>query len=484
MTPACKFLRQNLNLAEATGYPAAKWEPFQLAHLNYTGLFRIENKSRQIAWSWTTAAEAVAHALLYGRSSLFQSINLNEAKEKIRYAKDIIRALPETMRPRLTLDNQQEIEIDNKARIYSLPGNPQRGKARYNVYLDEFAHIKKSRLVYVAALPVVTKGGVVRVGSSPMGAGNMFWEIWKATQGKYTDYSRAFTPWWQCYSMTTDLNQAIANAPHLDTKERVYTYGNDRIKMLFGNMLLDDFKQEFEGEAVDDKTAWIPWEEIRSCQDPDLECIIYTTRGTIGESLAKIDELKVMIRANRCEGAFCGGFDVGRTNNTSELVLLGLSAGGRMSARLIISLDNLRFDDQLMVLDYALRNLPIIGLAIDRNGLGMNIAETLESYWPTKAAGVTFTNQSKSIWAVNVKSIMQRNYLFIPVDRDLAYQLHSLRRKVTAAANMVFDVESDGKHHADKFWALALAATLATAYTQGVATNEVKETPRQRISAY
>jgi len=45
----------------------------------------------------------------------------------------------------------------------------------------------------------------------------------------------------------------------------------------------------------------------------------------------------------------------------------------------------------------------------------------------------------------------------IPMDRDLAYQIHSIKKIVTAAKNNVFDTERNEKHHADKFWAWALA---------------------------
>jgi phage FluMu gp28-like protein len=38
------------------------------------------------------------------------------------------------------------------------------------------------------------------------------------------------------------------------------------------------------------------------------------------------------------------------------------------------------------------------------------------------------------------------------------YQIHSIRKKVTGANNTVYDTESNEKHHADMFWALALAA--------------------------
>ena len=168
------YLTANLDLEAASGVPGARWEPFQIAHLDDEGTFRIENKSRQIAWSWLIAAEALADAILTGRSSLFVSINMAEAQEKIRYARQVYESL-NVERPRIVGESQTHIELENGARLLSLPSRPPRGKARYNVYLDEFAHLQQPRAVYTAALPIISMGGRLRIGSTPFGPHGMFW---------------------------------------------------------------------------------------------------------------------------------------------------------------------------------------------------------------------------------------------------------------------------------------------------------------------
>ncbi len=89
LTERAEFLVDCLDLPAATQVDGAKWERFQIAHLNDDGLLRIEDKARQIAWSFTVAAEAVAVAVLEGESTIFVSINLEEAREKTRYAKSV-----------------------------------------------------------------------------------------------------------------------------------------------------------------------------------------------------------------------------------------------------------------------------------------------------------------------------------------------------------------------------------------------------------
>ena len=102
-------------------------------------------------------------------------------------------------------------------------------------------------------------------------------------------------------------------------------------------------------------------------------------------------------------------------------------------------------------------------MLIDRNGIGMELAEKLEDQFGIRAQGVDFTNQTKELWAVELKLKMEKGDVPIPLDRNLAYQIHSIKKKVTAAKNAVFDTERNEKHHADQFWALALATWAARA---------------------
>lgn len=186
LTNTLAFLVEYLNLPEAVGDPDAKWETFQLKHLNNPSLLAIELKARQVGWSWLAAAEAVASACLEPRTPhIFVSINQEEAAEKIRYAKQIIEALDKEARPRLIRDNAYELELPNGSRMISHPCRPPRGKARAKIYLDEFAHYPNDKEIYQAALPAISKGGSVRIGSSPLGARGTFWEIFTESLGKY-----------------------------------------------------------------------------------------------------------------------------------------------------------------------------------------------------------------------------------------------------------------------------------------------------------
>lgn len=462
-TERCAFLVDNLDLEEAAGVPGARWEAFQLSHLDYDGMFGIEAKSRQIAWSWLVAAEAVATGILSGEGTIFVSINLDEAKEKIRYASQIIEVLPRQMRPRLLTDNRTELEFANGARLISLPGTPPRGKARFHIALDEYAHSRNADRIYTGALPIISKGNRrLRIGSSPMGASGRFWEIFTQKMQPYPGYRRKSTPWWEVQAFCTNVREARILAPGLPTAQRVELFGADRIQVIFANMPLEDFQQEFECDFVDQATAWITWEEIAANQ-VGIVCHAATCyEKEVDSAFATIDALRVEIEQRRVEHVFGAGVDVGRTRNTSELFLVGQSTTDTFPLRLMVTMDNVSFDDQKSVLRYALDMLPISKMFIDRNGIGMNLAEDLERLYPVKVEGVQFTQPNKVLWATDTKMRIQQGKTPLPVHKDLAYQIHSVKRIVSSSKNLIFDTERNEKHHADKFWAWALALSAAT----------------------
>lgn len=463
-TARCEFLIDNLDLVEASGVDDAQWEHFQIAHLCDDGTFRIENKSRQIAWSWLIAAESVANAVLDGISSAFISINLDESMNKIRYAKRIQKALNIGGLPEVVRDTLTEIEFDNGARIVSLTSQPPRGLSRYWVYPDEFAHVARDRDIYTAALPIISKGGKLRIGSSPMGASGVFWEIDTEAMRQYPGYKRKRTPWWEVRAFCLNVAEARKLAPMMQAEHRVELFGNDRIKAIFANMPVEDFEQEYECSYVDETTSWITWEEIKGVQDATLNCRIVKARETLSTSIREaIDGLLEDRRFARVENTFAVGVDIGRTKDATEIFVTGVTTAESFPLRLAITLEKMGFEDQESVLADVFGRLPVQKGYIDRSGIGRNLAEKMEKQFGSKVEGVDFTSGTKTLWATEAKTIFQRKRVTLPVDRDMAYQIHSIKKIVTGSKNLIFDTSANEKHHADKFWAMALALAAANA---------------------
>ena len=274
----------------------------------------------------------------------------------------------------------------------------------------------------------------------------------------YPGYSRKRTPWWEVQAFCLNVREARKLAPTIGTRERVEMFGNDRIKAIYANMPEEDFQQEYEAEFVDETTAWISWGEIKANQSEDLLCAIASMRaGVPSRVFEAIEQLVRWLKDSQVELAFAAGVDIGRTRNTTEIFLIGISNLKSYPLRLALTLDNVEFDDQFDVLARVLKTLPITRMLVDQNGIGRNLAENLEKAFPSKVEGVDFTNATKQVWATDAKMLVQQRKTPLPVDRDIAYQIHSIKRNVTASKNLTFDTARNEKHHADKFWAWALA---------------------------
>jgi len=79
-------------------------------------------KPRQFGYSYTAvSARAVAKShILNNHLSVFTSMNLEDAKEKIRYARELSDSIPRSRSHKLITDNKMELEWSNGSRIISM----------------------------------------------------------------------------------------------------------------------------------------------------------------------------------------------------------------------------------------------------------------------------------------------------------------------------------------------------------------------------
>ncbi len=132
------LMLEGLNLPAASQIPDAKWEKFQIDELNNDSMFALERKCRQVGWSFLIAMRGVGDAILDKRSSVYNSINQKEAQDKIRYARAIYENLDSPFgKPKIIIDNRQELEFENGARLISTAGG--RGIPNSNFFIDEAA---------------------------------------------------------------------------------------------------------------------------------------------------------------------------------------------------------------------------------------------------------------------------------------------------------------------------------------------------------
>jgi phage FluMu gp28-like protein len=74
---------------------------------------------------------------------------------------------------------------------------------------------------------------------------------------------------------------------------------------------------------------------------------------------------------------------------------------------------------------------------------------------------VNFSAPVKSELAMPLVRLFQDKLVRIPADAEVREDLHKVRKIVTAAGNIRLDADRDEAGHADRFWALALAAHAA-----------------------
>jgi len=457
-TLKANFAVEFIDLPAAAHNDDAVWEKFQIDFLNNESRFSIDVKARQIAWSFTAAMDAYSDSRINpGWPYVFISITMDEATEKIRYLKSIWDATDQPARPKIVRDAVTFLEFDDGSRFISHPCRPERGKAGTRVYLDEMAHYRVGldRQIYLAALPAGVKGnGYIRIGSSPLGASGMFWEIATESMKKWPGFDghRTFIPWWEIRALCKNPKMAKLMAPGMTTQERVHQFGNKALIEIFENMFLEDFQQEFECAWMDEVTAWITWEMIKAVQDENL---LHFKAANVDEALALIPRITDAIVAGKIESVLCGGIDIGRKHDKTEFIILGKGQLGHLPVRIMITLSNVKYDDQEQCFYQIITRLPFTQVLVDQNGIGAQLAENLERR-TGKAIGVDFTNQTKELWAVQARLEIERLHTPLPLDRDLAYQIHSIKKYITASKNIVFDSERNSEHHADKFWAWAL----------------------------
>jgi phage FluMu gp28-like protein len=412
---------------------------YQRAFLSDPSPLRAVLKARQTGFSWLFALEALSGAIAEGRFSIFVSLNREEASEKTLYAREMYETLPHAMKPRLLRAGAWEMRLSNGGRLLSFPCRAPRGKANADLYLDEMAFYPNSEAVYTGALPVVSHGGRVTLASTPSGDRGMFWRavLDADVAGQYSQHR---VPWWRAPWFCTDPDAATA-AGEMETEERIRRFGTPVLSRLYGAMDRSAFQQEYELRFVDTNEAYIGWDEIEPCVTDTPLLDTWEALRALGTPLY-------------------AGMDIGRMHDPTEIVIVSLE-GGVCTVRCIRSLVRVSFQEQEAVASAAMNGAGIRKLALDASGMGGPVGESLYGRFRGRIEPVTFTLTGKQRLASEVKWRLQNGALRLPRRQSLLEQIHSVRRLATAAGNTRLSAREGGMHHADQFWALALAIRAA-----------------------
>ncbi|MFN3595591.1 MAG: hypothetical protein ACK4TK_13075, partial [Thiobacillaceae bacterium] len=125
------------------------------------------------------------------------------------------------------------------------------------------------------------------------------------------------------------------------------------------------------------------------------------------------------------------------------------------------------FAVQLARLDAVMRAYRVARVAIDQTGMGeMPVQEAQRRHGQYRVAGVIFTPAAKLEMAVALKDRLQARRLLLgnvaePLRPELIDDLRAVKMEPGAGGVPRLLAERDGRGHADRFWALALAVAAA-----------------------
>lgn len=390
--------------------------PYQQRWIEDRSILKIVLKARQIGYSFALSLEGVLTAIEESCNVMFLSASLRQSRELMEKVYTHLRALNMLTGELIAKarENAEECAIQvagHRSRIISLPANPDtvRGFSGH-IFLDEFAFHRDDRAIWAAMIPTITRGFKVRIASTPNGKQNLFYELW--THGE--DWSRH----------RVDIYQAVADGLAVDVESLRRAVGDP-----------DTWAQEFECAFIDEATAYLTYDLINACEDPEA--------GRSGDPATL-----------RGEGPLYLGVDIGRKRDLT-VMWLGQVVGDVLWTRRVHLLEKAPFRLQRDAL-FAL--LPHVERAcIDATGLGAQLAEEAqEAFGKYRVEAVTFTNTVKESLAVGLRRRFEDRLLRIPPDPKIREDLHSVRKVTTAAGNVRFDAERTDDGHADRFWALAL----------------------------
>jgi len=391
--------------------------PYQLQWMLEPSRFAVCVKSRQIGFSHATAGAAVLGALCYGRPQIVLSASQalsDEVLEKSRRHAMLLARLGYPGAMDFTVNNATELAWQNGGRIVALPAS-QRTARSYtgDVWLDEFAYHLDPQGIRDAAFPIALRGDWrIRVFSTPNGAQGVFYEL----------VSRPPSGW-VVHSVT--LDQALAEGVPVDREEAYALAGNDE-------RLID---QWYRCRFVDGDSQYYPTVMLERAREwtgeyPDLD-----------------------------QGTLHAGFDVGRTNDLSVLVVVLLVRSVAYVLG-VHEMPRMAFATQRETLVQYRRLYQWDTIHVDATGLGTQLAEELCEAWGEEVNPVVFTQKTKEVLMTGAFRWLSKNALRLPRDKSgaaLIDEAKHIRRVVTSSGNVTYSAQSINGSHADRWTALCLA---------------------------
>jgi len=429
--------------------PGGLFLPYQEAWIKDRGRLKLMEKARQIGISWSTAYAAVERTAEDGAKwdqwiSSRDDLQARLVIEDCKMFAQVLQIAAEDLGERV-IDEERKISayvlhMVNGRRIHSMSSNPdaQAGK-RGGRILDEFALHPDPRKLWSIAYPGITWGGSMEVISTHRGSANFFnllvREIREHGNPKGISLHRVTLDDALLQGFLWKLQQSLPAGHEVQEMDEAQYF--DFIRS--GCADEESFRQEYMCEPADDASAFL-----------EYDLIAHSEYGQADQW--EWDGLS----ATRPKGRLYGGLDIGRKKDLTVLWVVE-EVGSVLETRLIIELHKMSKPAQEAIL------WPIMGqldrTCIDYTGLGIGWGDDAQhKFGEYRVELVTFTPRVKEELAYPVRGLMEDRRLRIPYRPEIRADLRAVTKETTAAGNIRFTAERSENGHADRFWALALAA--------------------------
>lgn len=384
---------------------------YQKDFLRSEAQFRIVLKARQIGFSYVAGIEALFRAM-EGHDQLFLSASEEQALLLMRYASLHAEKLG------IVLDGgMTEWRLANGTVIKALAHNFRTVQGfTGDIWMDEFAWYPNPKRIWGAFVPSIgAVQGRLTIMSTPFEKDGLFHDLF-FNETRYFMFDR----------FRVDIYDAMKGGMEFDL---------ETMKALFD---ADTWFTMYECGFTDDEAALFAIDLIKSCVDP---AAYYSTPAS--------------------DSLLYAGYDIARTRDASALAALISPESAAKAEYSLARIDVLRkatFDDQALHLSSFLNLYPRACLRMDKTGIGMNLTENIIQKFRTRVQGIHFTADMKEYMCLNLKKLFEDRRITIPNDTSLISEIHSIKRKA-GQKSFLYDADRNAAGHADRFWALALAAS-------------------------
>ena len=416
--------------------------PYQYSIINDTAPRIVIEKSRRIGVSFCLAYKLFRRHLKSPHNSIISSSNYNTGKEflkeikKFIYASNIACSTDVVPSAGMT---QESITFPNNSKIMVVSSEPKafRGLGG-RVILDEFAFaLDQQELLAAATACSDWAGGEITICSTHNGTGTIFNTLVTNTNYKH-------------YRITIEdaVREGLAeknrgsHSTLSSVAERGLAYIKDKRDAAANQEIYD---QEYMCSPLGSSSI-ISQEMYNKCIIPEY----VVGRSTLGDVSRS--------------GAIFLGIDVGRNRDSTVIWALELGTDYKQlnpklrrvyRTIMVKSIKDMSFEQQYEVI-CGLIGDKVKKVCIERNGLGIALAEQLSKRYYDKVIPFDTTSSSKGLVVERLAGWIAQERLTLPCDADVKEDILAMQRIVTPTGKIGYEGRT-ATSHCDAFMSLAFS---------------------------